>query len=794
MKIIHKPRGTVIPKEAQRVFLCYDGCDTAGRDAIISDLFSVESEVDFIVPYLENYADIDENELSYEISEAQALVIWVTPEMLEAAMSGKLPLEYDVAQKEKTPIIPILRYNSIFDDFNNTFGKIHCITKPYDDKFEDEQNKEYKTNLKAQIEKYLTSEEMVKLINEKAFTGSIFVGYRKHEREEAIRFMKTFHDLEGCVSISIRYDNFLTAGKEFNKEIEEIIRDDKTLALALAVTPDLATEGNYVQSTEYPLAQKIRKPVIPVEMKETSHSQFDEYFPNADKPIRLEDTVSLQVAIHGKLNKTAFVKELDNERAYLLGIAYLKRINVEKDFDRALHLLSFATEGNTVTSIKAANQLASIYMNGIEISINYDKALYWYKKTLAICKNVLGKEHADTATTYNNIALVYDSQGYYPKALEWYQKASTTFENVLGSEHTDTAITYNNIAYIYNSQGDYSDALEWYQKALDIDKKKLGEEHINTAITYNNIATVYYNCGDYSMALEQYQRVLSIREKVLAREHPDIAAIYNNIASIYYRQGDYLKALEWYLKALAIREKALGKEHPDTAVTCNNIAGIFDNQGDYPKALEWHQKALDIREKILGKDHPDTAATYNNIARVHDSQGNYPKALEWYQKALVIREKVLGKEHLDTATTYNNVAIVYDNQKDYLKALKWHLKALAIFEKKLGTKHPETATIYNNIAGVYDNQEDYPKALEWYRKALVIFEKKLGNEHPDTAIVYNNIAFIYKNQGNYLAALEWYQKALDIFEEKFGDEHPYVINIYNSTTAIYKKLKTGGFL
>ncbi|MDR2018943.1 MAG: toll/interleukin-1 receptor domain-containing protein [Syntrophobacterales bacterium] len=37
----------------------------------------------------------------------------------------------------------------------------------------------------------------------------------------------------------------------------------------------------------------------------------------------------------------------------------------------------------------------------------YGQALTWYKKALAICEKVLGKEHPGTATTYNNIAFVY---------------------------------------------------------------------------------------------------------------------------------------------------------------------------------------------------------------------------------------------------------------------------------------------------------------------------------------------------------------------------------------------------
>jgi tetratricopeptide (TPR) repeat protein len=830
MNITCKARGSEIPKQAQRIFLSYHGCNTAERDAIISDLHSTDVGASCLVLYLENPCDIDENKLSNEISEAKVLIIWDTSEILEDAMSGKLPLEYYVAKKEKKPIIPILRYDCPFETFKKVFGDTHCISKPYDDKFDDEQNKEYKTSLKAQLDKFLVPDEIIKLINAKAFTGSIFVGYRKHEREEARRFMKAFHDLEGCVSISIRYDNFLTAGKNFNNEIKEIITDKNTLALALVVTPDLATKNNYVQRIEYPLAQEIGKPVVPIEVKRTPYSQFVECFPGAGMPIPLEDTISLQATMHRELGKTAFVKDLDNERAYLLGMAFLMSINVERDFDRAVRLLADATEDYTEASANAVEQLANIYENGIWTNINYYEALKWYQKALIINEKVFGKEHPNIVNIYNNIAVVYQKQGMYPKALEWYDKALAVNEEILGKEHPDTATIYNNFAFVYYSQGEYSEASEWYHKALVISEKMPGKEHPDTATIYNNIALVCDGQGDYLEALEWHQKALAISEKILGKEHPDTATTYNNIANINQKQGEYEKALDWYKKALIIHKKiqgdihpdtagtynnmalaynnlgeyhkalklydkaleihlkVLGKDHPSIAVTYNNIADTYLNQGKYSKAFEWHYKALEIREKVLGK-HPLTAITYNNIALVYYSQGMNSEALEWCQKALEIRIEILGNEHHDTAMSYNSIAAIYQNQEKYSEALKLYQKALKIKKKTLDKEHPDIAVMYNNIATVYQVQKEYEKAMEYFQKALKIREKKLGKEHALTAITYNNIAVVYYRQGEYAKALEWYDKALVINEKVLGKDHPSTITTYNNIAVIHKKCR-----
>jgi len=710
MNIIRKSRGTELPKQAQRVFLNCNISNIADRDELISDLLSMDAGMDCVVSYIESPDDsIDEEQLRQELHETQLLVIWVTPELLQSITPEKRPVEYRIAQEFHNPILPILNDDGLFPFYKEKFDSIHCIAKL---------DNEYRIKLKAQMDTLLASEEIIRRIREKAFSATVFASYRKEELSEVRRFMKAFHDLKGFESVSVWYDNFLPAGENFDKELEEAITNSD--ALILVVTPALATEGNYVQRKEYPFAKEIGKSVVAVEVISTSHDQFSNLFPDAGCPILLENIIAIQTAFRNALGASTFSERLDSERAYLLGMAYLRGIGVERDFDRAVRLLETATEDYTMSSIEAVEQLASIYEKGIGTNVNLNKALQWYERDSTICEKVLGKDHPDTAASYNNFASVYDSQGNYSNALEWYKKALAIYEKVLGKDHPDTAINYNNIAAVYNSQGEYTKALEWYQKALTICEKMLSREHLSTAITYNNIADVYNNQGEYTKALEWYQKALAIHEKVLGKEHPNTANIYNNIAYVYNNQGEYTKALEWYQKALAIFKKVLGKEHPDTAMAYNNIALVYNNEGEYAKALEWYEKALDILEKVLGKEHPNTAAIYNNIADVYSNQGEYIKALEWYEKALTVCEKVLGKENPSTAATYNNIAFAYSHQSENAKALEWYQKALTICEDVLGKEHPYTGRVYNNIVNVYYNQGEFAKALEWYEKALAI--------------------------------------------------------------------------
>ncbi|CAF1081248.1 unnamed protein product [Rotaria sordida] len=369
----------------------------------------------------------------------------------------------------------------------------------------------------------------------------------------------------------------------------------------------------------------------------------------------------------------------------------------------------------------------------------YNVAIDFCEKSLAICEKILSPNHPDLATSYNNIGAVYNDMGDYSKALEFYEKAHKIYEKALPPNHPELATSYNNTGGVYNDMGDYSKALEFYEKSHQIYEKALPPNHPDLATSYNNTGRVYHNMGDYSKALEFYEKALKIKEKALPSNHPDLAISYGNIGQVYNNMGDYSKALEFYEKALKIKEKALPSNHPSLATSYNNIGQVYKNMGDYSKALEFYEKDLEITKKALPPTHPDLAISYNNIGLVYNNMGDYSKALEFYEKDLEITKKALPSNHPSLATSYNNIGLVYKNMGDYSKALEFYEKAHQIYEKALPPNHPHLATSYSNIGQVYNNMGDYSKALEFYEKAHQIYEKALPPNHPHLATSYSNI-------------------------------------------------------
>ena len=87
-----------------------------------------------------------------------------------------------------------------------------------------------------------------------------------------------------------------------------------------------------------------------------------------------------------------------------------------------------------------------------------------YQRCLDAVKEKLGDRHPDVATSLNNLAALYESQGrYYEEAESLYQQAIALRQELLGDRHPDVAQSLNNLAALYKSQGRYEAAEPLYQ-------------------------------------------------------------------------------------------------------------------------------------------------------------------------------------------------------------------------------------------------------------------------------------------------------------------------------------------
>jgi hypothetical protein len=61
-----------------------------------------------------------------------------------------------------------------------------------------------------------------------------------------------------------------------------------------------------------------------------------------------------------------------------------------------------------------------------------------HRQALGLSETVLSKEHPDTLTSMNNLALVLGNQGKYEEAEEMHRQTLGMVKTVLGKEHPST--------------------------------------------------------------------------------------------------------------------------------------------------------------------------------------------------------------------------------------------------------------------------------------------------------------------------------------------------------------------
>jgi CHAT domain-containing protein len=253
---------------------------------------------------------------------------------------------------------------------------------------------------------------------------------------------------------------------------------------------------------------------------------------------------------------------------------------------------------------------------------------------LAVQEEILGPKHADTATSYNNLASNLEAQGRPREAEPLKRKALALWEEVLGPKHADTATSYDNLASNLQAQGRPREAEPLKRKALAVFEEVLGPKHPDTAKSYNNLAFNLQAQGRPVEAEPLYHKALAVWEEVLGPKHPNTAMSYNNLAENLQAQGRPREAEPLFRKALAVCEEVLGPKHPNTARSCNNMAYNLQAQGRPREAEPLHRKALAVREEVLGPKHPETATSYHNLASNLEAQGRFGDAEQYWRAAV----------------------------------------------------------------------------------------------------------------------------------------------------------------
>jgi len=323
------------------------------------------------------------------------------------------------------------------------------------------------------------------------------------------------------------------------------------------------------------------------------------------------------------------------------------------------------------------------------------------EKAVMITEESYGVNNIETAKCYTFVSDTYsviDQQ----KRRDCLLKALAIYRDQLGEEHADTAKAYCRAGESYmqgstDRLNSAKEALPYLQKAITIQEKLLGSDHPDTAYSYVKLAGIYMilsmnddeNCRidmEYQKAgMEHLTKVVSSVEKAYGRNSFETEQTYLALAMGYLLMSDNEKAVDY-----AARAKEISK----------NISVFMDD------SLSEAVSALSemISDFIPNDDASNAAETYFNSGLMAIMREDYDQAMVNFTKAIDLNPKY------DDA--YVNRGTIYLNKENYDRAIEDYTTAIAL--------NPNEADVYHGRGNAYFKKDDYDKAIGDYEKAVNI--------------------------------------------------------------------------
>lgn len=738
-------------------------------------------------------AEYDIEELEAQLTEMQLIVMPVTTKLLTKP-NRAMDIEFEIAQNKHIPVLPIMMEDGLLDVYNKRFRNLQFL----DPNDKDPSRREFSEVLESYIKAMLIGDEQAEKVRN-AFDAYIFLSYRKKDRAKAQRLMRLIHKNPMFQSIAIWYDEFLTPGEDFNDLISAML--NKSNVFALAVTPNLVNETNYVMTTEYPAAVKANKAVLPVELEETDRDLLTKQFKGIPEVIPEDNEKSLDACLKDHLHAIAFSEESpDAEHSFLIGLAYLHGIDVEVDSEKALRLITAAAEAEVPEAIE---QLAFMYETGKGVSRNYHEGINWRKRHTEVLYERYEKDPDDDGLQKYNDSLRDLGDAYYalrmlPEAYEVYEDSRYSAEEYKNTELKNRLISESEqkMGSAAEALGQFDKAKKHYETALTVSKEfseKTGDakDRMYLCACYDRLGQLAKSQNRLKEAGEYFEKSLETGKKLAEEtgriiDRRNLSTSYERLGDIAKLQGRSEEARSFYEHALDISLASADETKDilarrDVSVTYNKL-GELEELGNAEKAKEYYQKSYQIRYELVEETETiearrDLSVNCDNLGRIAEMQGKLEEARGYYVVSLGLSTSLA--EEADTLESKRDLAVGFDNLSRIEEKMGDFDSALSFLNRSLlqwngiaeMTKNDEAKMhmiqTLTNMAKINDKQRNYGKARAYYNACFDVLsgfpEEKLSSDIVFyIATLQNSLGELAEKEGKTDDACNCYMRSLDI--------------------------------
>lgn len=690
----HITRGNVNPQGKQKVYFSCHKQDKHLLEEISNDILSL---LDLAIFYT------DDEQVDLENLKLMQLIVFpVTKKFIYEDNSSRL-IDLKNALDNNIPILPLIQEEGLEFEFNKICGDIQCLNKLVKDHTQ--------ISFEKKLNEFLNSifvNENLKRKVEEAFDGSIFLSYRKKDRKEAKKVMDKIHSFEELQSLSIWYDEYLIPGEDYSDNIEDEIK--KCSLFVMVITPSLLEENNYVLTVEYPLAKKFNKKIIPILAVDTDYYELQKMYFDIPNYCCLEQEISKIVYDFRKKDTENYFD--DNEKNYLLGLAYLSGINVEVNVERGIYYLEKASKNN---HINARQKLASIYFDGILVKEDKTKAIELIKSAAPLSRLKYAKER----TEENFIFMIESLQlwGRYLFEEKMYELSKMPYfiiktECIVAKKHFSNQIINECLVDALISLGDiefclrnFEEARKYHEEAYDllVKNNKLDDSYLKIVNLCRKLSNDCYVLGDMKFMRVYIEARVSVLQLYLKNNDSfEVLKMYYQslceLGEVFYKEGDYKKASELLIGSINGIKEAYSKSHLndylvqsffDSAYAYFLLSKIRIYEGNYIQAKNFLMYLENGYTTLFKNDLSKCASILYDIKFQYGSiliqERKFDEAINKFKDALIIIDGYIKNKSLSDIDNlihiYQSICQCYLSIDDYDNAVKYMNKFMPLVKE-----------------------------------------------------------------------------------------------------------------
>ena len=665
-------------------------------------------------------SDEERKEYLATLDGMQLMVLAVTSRFLSEPSRAR-DLDMRHALEAHIPVLPIMLEKGLEYEFNETCAPIQVVNRYVDDPTATP----YDEVLRTFLGSVLIGNEMAERVRD-AFDAYVFLSYRKKDRRHARRLIHLIHQNEEFRDIAIWFDEYLVPGEGFDAAIQAALA--KSSLFALAVTPQLLEEGNYVMDEEYPSARKRQDQrgdlrIVPVELYDPAYGdprtdrselakKYERIPPIQDEQAPAEVGKALVAAL-AEVGRR--MHEGTPRHHFFMGLAYLCGIDQEPDYERALELMTMAAKpADSIKHepcIEATERLVDMYLLGEGVARSVPEALTWQRTVVeqtgaAFVRHHDPDEHRGFGTRHFKALLrlsdLLRESDDEPGAIDAAEEALAFSEELVDEVGVrdmdrDRAVALNRLGELYQAHHEPQRAWRCLQQAkaaydrlaFEMDT---GRAKRDLSVSLERLGDLARDFKDLNRAEDCYKQALKIR-KALAASDPsaharrDLSAVYTKLGNVCSDKRRPQEALDLYEEALNLDTLLEQELHTpqltdDYCVSLSKVADACRMLGDMNAAIVRYDAArigyeslkedtgaLRYRKnhaRCLGK----LASAYKHAGRHADAEREYRACIDEWEE--ISREVGAGSDETkhELAVAHFNFALFAGDKDALVEAVR----------------------------------------------------------------------------------------------------------------------------